>query len=294
MRRILRTEGNPLFCFRDVIAILTSYNVNTRETNYLKDQIVSLFKVIDAAYFEYQILADTNYVEEASENLPFIHTCIQQAHRCICVFLEVESLGSYLKSFKEKFDRRVEDFGEITVSIDLPEDVDGPVLLPIASDMKSFLYPFMSFANNKNGKDSYDKVVNVLKSTAQIVSKIRVFNLSEASIYNEVLWVLHFYFDARRGSPVGSRGKFGIYRPDLLIPELSTAIEYKYVREKALLNPYLDGLIADATNYKGDSEYNQFIAVVCFEKLLFSEESIRQAWSEKQFPSNWELIVVRM
>jgi hypothetical protein len=268
--------------------------MNARETNYLKDQIADLIKVIESSYFEYQIISDINSPEEVSDNLPFIHTCVQQLYKCICVYLEVEDLKVYLKSFKETFNTRVDDFQEVTIAADLPEDSDGLALLPIAWEMKSFLKPFIAFTGERNKSETYDKLLDVLKSTAQIISKAQLAQISEPSVYNEVYWVLHFYFDVRRGAPTGSRGKFGSYKPDLLIPELFTAIEYKYVKDKALLNPYLDGLFADANNYKGDYEYNQFVAVVCFENLLFSEDSVRTAWQEKNFPSNWELIVVRL
>jgi hypothetical protein len=271
--------------------------MNIREITYLKTQIIDLAKIIDSNYYEYQILSTEGeyyHQEEASDILRFIHICIQRLYKAICVYLEDEDLKSYLESFKEKFKNRVEDFKEITIGLEMPEDSDSLVSLPIASDIKSFLSPFIFFSTAKSDSTEYDRLLNILKSTSQILAKTKEDKSSEAPIYNEVAWVLDFYFKVRRGFPTGFRGKFGSYRPDILIPEVFTAIEYKYVREKALLNPHLDALRSDANNYTGDYEYNYFVAVICFEKLLFTEENIRTAWDEKIFPSNWELVIVAL
>ncbi|WP_242203226.1 PD-(D/E)XK nuclease domain-containing protein [Aestuariivivens insulae] len=85
--------------------------------------------------------------------------------------------------------------------------------------------------------------------------------------------------------------KFTTYHPDILVPEISSAVEYKYIRKGAGIETYLDQIKTDADNYEGDPEYKFFYAVIYFEdKSVINPAGFKQAVIEKKFPENWTLI----
>jgi hypothetical protein len=102
-----------------------------------------------------------------------------------------------------------------------------------------------------------------------------------------------FYPKVKKAPKADFQGFFKHYEPDILIPELRTAVEYKYARDKKTLDDYLDEVKVDANNYKSDWRYENFVAVLCIDDPKISTEAnIGQAWKDKKFPKNWDLVVV--
>ncbi|CAD5258088.1 MULTISPECIES: hypothetical protein [unclassified Imperialibacter] len=86
--------------------------------------------------------------------------------------------------------------------------------------------------------------------------------------------------------------QFKTYDPDILIPELNVAIEYKFIRKGNIIEDYIDQVKTDANNYKGDNRYENFVAVLCIEdSASATEDNIRESWTAKNFPDNWDLVV---
>lgn len=51
------------------------------------------------------------------------------------------------------------------------------------------------------------------------------------------------------------------YNPDILIPSLECAIEFKYVKDEKELNRTMDEILADVEGYKGNPSYSVFYSV---------------------------------
>ena len=86
---------------------------------------------------------------------------------------------------------------------------------------------------------------------------------------------------------------FKNYEPDLLIPELRTAIEYKYIKEERDIATHIDQVKTDADNYTGDPEYDNFYAAfyISSQKIV-AEKSILATWGNKRFTKNWRPFVI--
>lgn len=141
----------------------------------------------------------------------------------------------------------------------------------------------------------YETVIKKTILSPHILSNINKAINNEADIYKEVKWILGLYYPTCRSKNKASfiQG-FKSYEPDILIPELKVAIEYKYLKSKKdNIDEYLDQIKVDSTNYTGDNRYDKFIAVCCIGNAgIATSDSIEEAWKAKKFPSNWELIIV--
>lgn len=78
-----------------------------------------------------------------------------------------------------------------------------------------------------------------------------------------------------------------------MIPELKTAIEYKYIdHEDKNIGDYLDHIYVGSTNYVDDLKYDRFIAVIYIEDVVIATpEAIKSAWDNKKFPKTWQLVI---
>ena len=77
------------------------------------------------------------------------------------------------------------------------------------------------------------------------------------------------------------------YKPDILIPELKTAIEYKYAKSENRLKAIIDQIYADAANYTNDDDYLKFYAVFIIDGNFWAPPKCEAVWKEKNFPPNW-------
>ncbi|EPU1022796.1 hypothetical protein ACVUNK_004389, partial [Escherichia coli] len=80
---------------------------------------------------------------------------------------------------------------------------------------------------------------------------------------------------------------FKEYKPDILIPELFTAVEYKYASTEEKLKSTIEQIAADVKGYTGDNDYNIFYAVFYVTTDFWGLEKFMNVWNENKFPQNW-------
>lgn len=85
---------------------------------------------------------------------------------------------------------------------------------------------------------------------------------------------------------------FKEYKPDILIPELHAAVEYKYANSAEKLKSTIDQICADVTGYTGDSDYRIFYAVFYVTQDFWGQEMFARVWSEMNFPKNWKAFYI--
>src|SRR5690606_13691075 len=117
----------------------------------------------------------------------------------------------------------------------------------------------------------------------------------EEHIYIPIKWIIGLYFPkVRRKNQASFIQKFQHYKPDILIPELKTAIEYKYIKSEKEndIEKYIDEIRTDSINYVGDERYDNFIACVYLKSnAITTPQEIEACWETKNFPINWKLII---
>jgi hypothetical protein len=276
------------------------FEIKNSDLEYIVTEILKLKSTLQSYYWDVYIepnvhpysTAQQEYLESQNRDKEtYILYGTRRLYYCICVFLELKNVPSYLKMFVDKFNTIIEDKEEVVKGIGpLYEDSDPS--MKILDHFDDFLntFPEFDYGNKKNKTE--DKLHELLKETNNILIKTKTKVSNETSIYKSVKWFIELIYPSTRNlNTARFIRKFSTYHPDILIPEISTAIEYKFIKKSENVNKYLDQLKTDADNYIKDVEYNFFYAVVYYEdKTELTQSSFIHAVKEKHFPSNWIII----
>jgi hypothetical protein len=243
----------------------------------------------------YQWYMNSSYTSDFNDDGSTSHYLkrgLRSLYHHILLYLEVKEVPEYLQLFRDSYGNKMSDDKFI-----LKDDIlhpEGEPELVLLNEFYRFLSPFKDFDYSANDKEEINHLLEVLKGTRYILQNLKTEITNETSIYKEVKWVLKlFYPEARKAVKADFHSLFKSYEPDVLIPELKTAVEYKLIRTSANIEDYIDQVSVDAINYKGDYRYENFIAVLCIENAGSApEKNIRKAWSSKNFPTNWDLVIV--
>lgn len=82
------------------------------------------------------------------------------------------------------------------------------------------------------------------------------------------------------------------YKPDILLPHLKCAIEYKYAKDENKLIETIDQILVDVKGYDKNASYNLFYAVFYAKPGIWTKKKFKTVWNEKGFPKNWKSIFV--
>ncbi|REG90830.1 PD-(D/E)XK nuclease domain-containing protein [Flavobacterium aquicola] len=211
----------------------------------------------------------------------------------ICLFLELKNVPLYYKMFIDKFQLIIND-QKIVCKSRGPLYTDDEPSMIIHDEFREFLRSFQEFNIDYFEKLEVNKLKQILENTNPILAKTKSKVTNETSIYTPIKWFVEIVYPTMRSlGKARFIKKFTTYHPDILIPEISSAVEYKYIRKGVGISNYLDQIKTDADSYVGDPEYKFFYAVVYFEdKSEINPEGFRQAVVEKKFPENWTLIAL--
>lgn len=242
---------------------------------------------VETAYYD-----EPNHVDEVKDDKEtYLFHGTKELYYWICLFLELRNLSAYLDLFITKFNPYIDDKGKVLDSRN-PLYQDSEPSMIILDDFRNFLSAFPEFS--EFDKVPTDKLYNVLSATSSILEKTNIQPKAEPIIYKTVHWFLAQIYPK---SKLLNRAKFfdlfTSYIPDILIPEIASAVEYKFIRKGKNIANYLNELKTDADNYKGDSNYRFFYAVVFFEvKSELNQPQFKAAILEKGFPDNWTIIAL--
>jgi len=232
-----------------------------------------------------------DYERDDKETWLFFGT--RQLYYRICLFLELKNLPIYLNMFVSKFGNIIDD-KKIVLKDRGPLYTESDPSMVIHDDFRDFLSGFHEFDYNTLKKPGPNKLKLILENTYTIISKTGTLAKNEPAVYKAVRWFIEIVYPQTRGlNRARFIQRFKTYHPDILVPETSSAIEYKFVKKGETAGDYLDEIKTDADNYVGDTEYKFFYAVVYFEdRTDLIQESFKNAVTEKSFPENWTIIAV--
>lgn len=267
--------------------------LNNEEVKYIEDEIKKIISSASNEYFQV-VMREYNSIEEEYPGWDedWIRLKIIDAYYHILAYLEARGMPNLLQIFQSQYKEQI-----LTRTSLLDSEInnpDGEYELKILTGFRRFLSPFKSFGYNDPQQDEFHKLVGILKNTSFIINNIKCVIAGEADIYKQVRWVLSLYYPSCKGKNKASFIKqFKTYNPDILIPELKVAIEYKYIRDKSKnIDEFIDQILVDANGYTGDHYYENFIAVFYISDAgIATPESIELAWKERTLPSNWTLVI---
>lgn len=278
-----------------------------KEIEFLSKEISTLLHKLEVAFWEAYVYPgnydDDDYYEDENGQMQYHHDYEKEDKKTwlyygtrklfykICVFLELKNVPLYYKMFTDKFQPIIDDNEKVTKSRGPLYEDDEPSMI-IHDNFREYLSSFQEFNNDYSKKLEVNKLKQILENTNSILAKTNTTVTNETSIYTPVKWIVEIVYPSMRSlGKARFIKKFSTYHPDILIPEVSSAVEYKYIRKGVGVETYLDQIKTDADNYEGDLEYKFFYAIVYFEdKTEINPAGFKQAVFEKKFPDNWILI----
>ncbi len=215
-------------------------------------------------------------------------------HFAILSYLDHLNLPDVKTVFKNNF---INGFSiEKALSETVFNDWDAQEYLEYLVNVCKFLSVFHFYPYKKSSFNidptSIKIIERVLSNTGVIISRKPTRPNSEAQVYKAVKDIFEPMFPSCRHP----NGKFvraaKNYVPDILIPEVKVAIEYKYAEDAQKLNATIEQVYADVAGYKGNPDYKLFYAVFYVTKDFWGQEKFEQVWQEQSFPSNWKGIYI--
>jgi hypothetical protein len=277
------------------------------DIKHLEESIKSGFELISKHYYSYFFNRaygefDLDPYDNANYEGQVSLAIVNLYNQIICYF-EMKGLDYYLKRFINKFEKTIDEsktlakFGPC-----IPVGIDGfEEDFYILEEFKAFLFSFKFFSHPNDEKFFFDlKLIEALRETNVMLSIGKTIVNKETDISNKVSDILILFFPSIKKISKNSGSTFiqeyKTYYPDILVPSLKTAIEYKYIKVDSVKTPddYIDEVYIDSQNYKGDEKYNKFIAVLCLQKgVIYTKKKLLQCWKQKQFPHNWIIIIIQ-
>jgi hypothetical protein len=249
----------------------------------------------------YGLHDELNHCEIGEEE--YIHKEIDQQHfefearirtTYILVLAYLQSKGSLelLKQFQKDLGQvLLEDFKGIT-SIYVDE-IDEEVYISKALDkLEEFLLPYQAFDKDIFKSSGIIFLENILNSTSVILKELGIKPTSETQVYKNVKFVTKSTFpdSSFPSEPFYKTAK--CYKPDILIPSLNTAVEYKYAEDENRVINTIEQILVDVAGYSNHPTFKIFYAVFYVKAGVFSEERFQIIWRGYRFPDNWKPIFV--
>jgi hypothetical protein len=271
-----------------------------KETDLLSKEIISQLSKLESTFWEVHVYPgdypgftrdEYNIDYEMDDKETWLFYGTRMLYYKICLFLELKGVHLYYKMFIDKFHLIISD-KNATLETRGPLYSESEPSMIIHDEFREFLSSFQEFNNDYFKKIEVNKLKLILESTNFLLSKTNTEVTNEASIYNLVRSFIEIvYPSARNLNKARFIKKFKTYHPDILVPELSSAVEYKFLRKGSNLEDYLDQIKIDAENYEGDNEYLYFYAIIYYEnKNEITPAAFKQSVHEKKFPETWTIL----
>lgn len=275
-----------------------------QEIAWLAKEIQSMLHELENTFWEYFVSPGYNFEDSDKSNSPYyesekrdkktwLYHSTKRLYYKICYFLELKDIPIYCEMFTSKFKEIIESEKKVLEDYGGWYDDSEPSML-IHDEFREFLSSFVEFDNKLLEKLEVNKLKLILENTNSILNKTNTQITNETSIYSQIRWITEIIYPTTRAlGKARFIKKFATYHPDILVPEISSAVEYKYIKKSENFEKFIDQLKTDADNYDGDPEYKYFYAVVYFEcKSDINKAAFEQAVIEKKFPEAWTIIVL--
>jgi hypothetical protein len=234
--------------------------------------------------------SDIEYNDSIEINKYRFSELINSLLKLVLVFIEKQNLPLYLDKFRNEIINKLTD----EYLFEIKNDPELPESSKLIEDVREFLYPFAHFdsaSDDLNYKRFGLKYLeNILNQTGYIINQSDKIPTKETDVYNAVKTVINSTFlnSHEPGSNFRKIGKQ--YKPDILVPELEVAIEYKYGDSEQKIIKCIEQIIVDVHGYQKDKTYKIFYAVFYVKNDVIGKLRFDEIWKEYNFPNNWKPI----
>lgn len=215
------------------------------------------------------------------------------AHRIRTAFRESQMLAERLQmpDFAKEIRKKLKSYSTDAKLTSLRyHSAAGEQYCPALADAWGFYEPMAAVALG-GAVTGLSVLETILRNTAKIIEQAKLNPDREAKVRNAVLEILKLAFiDARKETAIAK--SFKTYCPDIGIPALFAAIEYKYLRTKEDMKNHLDQVFADMHGYGGHPDWRNFYAVLYQQGAFYTQEDVVQFFRESGVSANWTPIVL--
>jgi hypothetical protein len=236
---------------------------------------------------------EEEYIEKEIEQVYYkFNASIKELYLMLLNYFEAQNSKELLTLFKNDLSHILDSNYK---GIQTVEDPDFGQIYYICEELysiKKFLLSFEAFDERTTKNIGLIYLENILSHTAYIAKELQTKVTNETSIYNSVKHVIKATFPDYIGLSEPFYKEAKCYRPDILIPSLNTAIEYKYATDEAKLIKTIEDILIDVSGYSNHPIYKIFYAVFYVTAGICTEQRFNILWSDHKFPENWKPIFV--
>lgn len=131
----------------------------------------------------------------------------------------------------------------------------------------------------------------ILIGTPKIITDNGLEPKNEKEIRNAVYKILiHVFPDTVREIPISKVSK--VYKPDVGIRKLKTAVEYKFADSLEELKTCIGGIFEDVKGYEGSEDWTTFYAVIYQTDHFMTQAQVDEEFKLSKVGHNWKPILV--
>jgi hypothetical protein len=131
----------------------------------------------------------------------------------------------------------------------------------------------------------------ILRGTPKMLFHREIQPTNEAEVRNEVYKnLIHVFPDTVREIPISKVSK--IYKPDIGIKRIKSAIEYKFVTSESEAKTAIGGIFEDISGYEGSDDWTTFYAVIYMTDNFMTQDQVEAEFKLSKVPHHWKPIVV--
>ncbi|MFR3524900.1 MAG: hypothetical protein ACLTWD_09700 [Bacteroides uniformis] len=269
---------------------------------HLAEKIKKLMAVFSHNHYEYMMFeeygkpdfsnlseeecydCERDYEMEEQERKNSLSYIAKKLLPLVQAYIEAKHLPNYYSSFLAE----IIPFYEKEKILLSTEDMDSELI----HVYRKYLNAFDDFSITCAHKE-FEILENILNSTAILLDNFHILPKSEADVYRPMANICKTAFPDNHSCSYKFQKTAKCYNPDILIPSLECAIEFKYVKDEKELNRTMDEILADVEGYKGNPSYTVFYSVFYATDSVCSLKRFNCMWEEKHFPENWKGIYVQ-
>jgi len=208
----------------------------------------------------------------------------------IQVYLEAIHHARYLKKFETELLPKFSSPNEIYNQkySDVTEELYSPFIEEIGAFLAPFEFSHLAEIDRALSAAGVQYLENILQATGQILNDLGKIPKSEPQIYNTIKFVIKAVFPDSKGAGSNFLKTAKEYKPDVLIPSVKAAVEYKYATSEKKLKTQIGQVLEDQAGYTGDDDYQLFYAVFYVNRDFWGVKKFNEVWRKDfSFPKNW-------
>jgi hypothetical protein len=205
----------------------------------------------------------------------------------VAFLLEALQLSSLLAEFKAGFER----FREAE-EVDLTLDEFGNPYPQALEYLAAYVSPLAAATSPQSESlDDLPRLERILEGTPKLIYDRNIIPSSEADVRREIYsFLLHVFPGTVREVPIAQVSK--TYKPDIGVPSLKAAVEYKFADSEEEAKRVIGGIYEDIHGYGGSSDWTRFYAVIYMTSHFLTRYQVEAEWQMTGVPHNWKPIIV--